>query len=69
MRKSGGLKSRSEGRPLQRGRKDAPREVLQVKILGGARKEGFIVDKFMIRSALVLRGVLFRTDCQAPLLV
>ena len=68
MRKSGGLKSRSEGRPLQRGRKDAPREVLQVKILGGARKEGF-VDKFMIRSALVLRGVLFRTDCQAPLLV
>ena len=46
-----------------RGKKGASREVLQMKILGGAREERFIADKFMIRSALVLRGVPFRTDC------
>ena len=61
--KSARSKSRSQGRPLHGGRKDASREVLQMKILGGAREERFIADKFMIRSALVLRGVPFRTDC------
>ena len=61
--KSARLKSRSQGRPLHGGRKGASREVLQMKILGGAREERFIADKFMIRSALVLRGVTFRTDC------
>jgi hypothetical protein len=69
IRKSARLKSRSQRRPLQGGRKDATREALQMKILGGARKRRFIADKFMIRYALVLRGVTFRTDCQAPLLV